>query len=81
MRANRTSWLEHVVYNTNSFIQHVNIQKENRKLSRKGEIAFVGVLKSQHIYLDRVKIQFILTDKANRSKVRGNRKYVLSYKQ
>ena len=40
-------------------------------LSGKEKLAFIEVGGERHIYLDRVRIMFILTHKKNKAKVRG----------
>ena len=42
-------------------------------LGGKEKLAFIEVIKRRHIYMDRVRIQFIITHNTNKAKTRGNR--------
>ena len=48
------------------------------KLSRKEKLVFIEVIKINHIYMDRVRIQFIITHKMNKGKEREKRKNIKS---
>ena len=59
------------------------IKHANKKIKQKRKTNFYWSDRKKHIYLDRLRIQFILTHKINKARVRRNRKsdYVIDRKR
>ena len=72
-----TTGIQHIIqkpYTTNKFIQQDNTTQKSR-IKRERKTSFFLSENRMHIYPDMVKIQFILTYRTERGKLRGNRKY------
>ena len=65
-----TTHIKHGIYTTCLFktpIQHTNWEIKNKE-----KLCFIEGIQIRHIYLDRDRIQFILTHKTNKSKRKGS---------
>ena len=69
-----TTRIQHKIRTTRLY--NTPIQHTNRRIKQKRKTSFIEVIKIRHIYLDRVRIMFILTHNNNKSKVRGKRKKI-----
>ena len=60
--------IQHKIHTTCLYI--TPIKHANRKI----KLAFIEVIKRRHIYLDMIRIQFILTHNTNKAEIIGSRK-------